>query len=305
VFTDVGMADSFKQKNSSFLVQAELSGSVPLAAVVFQCILNRDVDGAPRCYARFNPAHPTGKNGGLDYLANATSDEHAVFNAIGNHAWRWVGVVSRTPQQATAEGVDVDSDNELNLRDHGGRLPVFQPGHRFYVSSTAAITSPAFPPTDQRRYWDASSVSYGALTPPLVRAGVRLGDFGLAIRNDTGISDSFIYADAGGQQKVGEMSMHLFDRLFPRTDQENHPVTFMVFPGSGNYPPEQAQQEKEIGSRLGLFSQADNVSELIDLMTSGRSFFSFAALGNRFVDDRARSNIVSSLVYYGNWRFDQ
>jgi hypothetical protein len=305
VFTDVGIADSFKKKNSAFLVQAELSGSVRLAAIVFQCILNRDVDGAPRCYARFNPANPNGKNGGLDFLANATSNENAVFNPIGQHNWNWVGVVSMAPDQANAQGVDVEDQNTENLTDHLGRLPVFQPGRQFYVSSTAAITSFAFSRTDQRRYWDASSVSYGAVTPPLKRAGVGLGDFGVAIRNDTGVSEAFFYADAGGQEKVGEMSMHLFDRLFPYNDQEEHPVTFMVFPGSGDDPPEPSHQESEIASRLWWLSQTDNVSQLIDVMASGRSFFSFSTLGDRFAEDAARRNIVSSLVYYGNWRFDR
>ena len=259
------------------------------------------MDGAPHCYARFNPAKPNEKNGGLDFLANATNEENPTFDAKGNN-WLWVGLVSRTVKQAADEGVDIDSEQGLFVRDQLKRFPVFQPGHKFYVSRTATVAN-ANVETDQSRYWDATAVSYGAITPPLTRLGVTLGDFGLAIRNDTGTTEAFFYGDAGAQEKVGEMSTHLFQQLFPKNDQEDHPVTFIVFPRSGSNPPRPAQQDNEIQVRLWKLSQADNVSELIDVMALGQSYDIFRATGIFFVTAITRRNILNELIKRGRWHF--
>jgi hypothetical protein len=301
-FTDVGTASSFGQVGGTFLIQVELM----YRAIVFQCILNQDVDGAPHCYAAFNPAHPNDKNGGRDFLRNGTSDENATFNAGGNN-WEWHGVVSRTPADAAAEGVDIDDAHGLSLRDSRvpGRFPVFQPGHGFYVSSTSTVANAGFRETDQRRYWDATSVSYGAITPPLLRLGVKPGDFGLAIRNDTGTSEGFFYGDSGSQDKVGEMSTQLFLRLFPGNDQEGHPVTFIVFPGSGTNPPKPADQGKEIKTRLWQLSQASNISELIDVAALGQTYASFRTTGNGPVIPQTRQNILNAMIKHGDWHFFQ
>jgi hypothetical protein len=292
-FTDVGTASSKGRHGGSFLTKVD---GYYGAAITFQCILNQDVDGAPHCYARFNPANPDGMNGGLDFLRNGTSDENARFQAAGN-GWAWHGVVSRAAAEA---GFDID--DQPALRDVGGTFPVFQPGKRFYVSRTATAAN-NLPETDQGRYWDATAVSYGAITPPLKRLGVDLGDFGIAIRNDTGTSEAFFYGDAGGQEKVGEVSTHVFQRLFPHDDQEDHPVTFVVFPGSGSNPVERAQQDRAIRARLFGLSLADNTSEMIDVMALGSSFDVFRATGNFFVIGQTRQNILSALIKHGQWHF--
>jgi len=294
-FTDVGTASSFGRIGGSFLTKIDgLYG----AAIVFQCILNQDVDGAPHCYARFNPANPAGQNGGLDFLRNGTSDENATFQAAGN-LWEWRGVVSRA---AATAGVDVD--DQPALQDVRGRFPVFQPGKKFYVSSTSTAANPGLPETNQGRYWDATAVSYAAITPPLTQLGVKLGDFGIAIRNDDrGTSEAFFYGDSGGQEKVGEVSTHLFQKLFPHNDQENHPVTFIVFPQSGTNPVRRAEQDREIKARLFWFSLADNISEMIDVMALGQSFDFFRATGNLFVISQTRQNILNALIKHGQWRF--
>lgn len=297
-FTDVGTASSHGGVGGSFLVRVE-EGLYRYSAVVFQCILNQDVDGAPNCYARFNPADPTGFNGGLDRLANGTNNENARFDAHGNQ-WLWAGVVSRAV--ADAHGADIDTDQGLFVRDGRNRFPVLQPGRRFYVSRTATVANAGFAETDQRRYWDATAVSYGAITPPLTRLGVELGDFGLAIRNDDGTSEAFFYGDAGAQEKVGEMSTNLYLKLFPHHDEENHPVTFIVFPGSGSNPPKPADQVGEIGLRLWTFSQAENISELIDVMAFGQSVDTFSNIF-RAADPRTRQNILNALIKFGQWHF--
>jgi hypothetical protein len=299
-FSDVGTASSKGRTGGSFLIRiVGLYG----AAIVFQCILNQDVDGAPTCYARFNPATPAAKNGGLDFLRNGTSDENATFQPGGN-AWEWHGVVSRTEQQAKDEGVDIDNLQQPSkdvLKDARGRFPVFQPGHKFYVSSTSLVADTRFPATDQRRYWDATAVSYGAITPPLRRLGVGLGDFGFAIRNDNGVSESFFYADAGAQEKVGEVSTHLFNKLFPGNNQENHPVTFIVFPDTSYNHVD--TRDREIRARLFWLSQADNISELIDAMALGQSFDVFRSTDPTTLNSPARQNILRALKKYGQWHF--
>ena len=302
-FTDVGTASSFQTQGGSFLIQVDGQYLHPVHAVVFQCILNQDVDGAPNCYAAFNPADPDGKNGGLDFLRNGTTDEKAKFDGAGNNKWAWNGVMSKDKKGA---GFEIDDQHGLFVRDRNGKFPVFQPGKAFYVARTATIANSGFPDTDQRRYWDATSVSYGALTPPLERLGVKLGDFGIAIRNDTGTSEGFFYADSGGQEKVGEMSTHLFKTLFPgRDQQEGHPVTFIVFPGSGTNPPKPAKQAEEIKDRLWQFSQADNISELSDVMASGQTYAAFRAAGNTLLNSQTRRNILKALIDHGKWHFYQ
>jgi hypothetical protein len=298
-FTDVGTASSFGTRGGSFLIQVDGQYMYPFRAVVYQCILNQDVDGAPSCYARFDPAHPDGKNGGLDFLRNGTSDENATFDAAGNN-WEWHGVVSR---RAVSPGVEIDDSQGLTLRDRNQAFPVFQPGKRFYVSSTSTPAHSGFPETDQRRYWDATTVSYGAITPPLLRLGVNLGDFGVAIRNDNGTSEAFFFGDSGAQEKVGEVSMHVFQRLFPDNIQEGHPVTFIVFPGSGVNPPKPAEQQKQVRINLWQCSQADNISELIDVMASGQSYSTFRGLSNAPAMAQARRNILNALIKHGNWHF--
>jgi hypothetical protein len=201
-------------------------------------------------------------------------------------------------RETSGNGVEVD-DNPL-LEDNAGKFPVFQPGKRFYVSRTA-LAANNLPETNQGKYFDATTVSYGALTPPLTRLGVSLGDFGIAIRNDEpNRSEAFLYADAGGQEKVGEMSSHLFRKLFPGNNQENFPVTFIVFPGSASQP---SDQKKAIEAKLFGLSLADNISELIDVMASGQSFDDFRAAAATLVSSPARTNIVSALKKHGGWRF--
>jgi len=296
-FTNVGTASSKGRSGGSFLTKVDVEGFYG-PAIFYQCILNQDVDGAPHCYAHFNPANPDGKNGGLDFLRNGTSDENATFQAAGNH-WEWHGVVS-----SAAAGAGFEIDQQPALQDHLGRFPVFQPGKGFYVSSTSTAANPSLAVTDQRRYWDATTVSYAAITPPLLRLGVKLGDFGIAIRNDDrGTSEAFFFGDSGAQEKVGEVSTHLFERLFPLNDQENHPVTFIVFPDSGTTPVRRAEQDNTIVTRLFGFSMADNISEMIDVMALGQSFDVFRALGNLFVISQTRQNILNALIKHGKWHF--
>jgi hypothetical protein len=99
------------------------------------------------------------------------------------------------------------------------------------------------------------------------------------------------------------MSTHLFGKLFPKNDQENHPVTFIVFPGSGTNPPKPADRDAEIQLRLWTFSQTGNISELIDVMALGSCYDIFRATGTFFVNSQTRKSILDALIAAGQWHF--
>jgi len=277
-FDDVGEVGSFKTDRGTYLVR--VNETLGPGAIIFSCILNEDVDGAPNCYARF----PNIK-GGLDDLNNAKSDESAPFNPLPtlahHHLWQWVGVANMTHGDADAAGLLTRLDERTELAGRNGpvlpnpnparppKFPVLRadnPG--FYVATTALPRNLNVPETDPNHWWDASAVSYGAVTPPLKRLGVELGDFGLAIRRDNGLSEPFFYADAGHQEKVGEMSRHVFTQLSLGSAQEGHPIAFIVFPGSRRDPIE-SNVQVTIRRRLFGLSTYDNVSTLIGLLASG------------------------------------
>jgi hypothetical protein len=284
-FDDVDEVASYRRPRGSFLVRVNQPNS-DSAAILFSAILNEDNDGAPTCYARFNPASPDGKNGGLDELRNATNAPRlGMFTALSagkkHHDWRWVGLLRSTVADAPGRGIDVallDVRDELAALNDNGNLasdPMFpvlrDDSDKFYVSTSGLVKNAAAKITNSLRYWDASTVAYGAKTPPLVRLGIDYGDFGIAIRKDTGTASAFMYADAGGEEKVGEMSRTVFRKLFPGIDQEHHPVAFIVFPGS-RFNPIQNKPDAAIRPRLQDLSRAANMNTVIRLMASGMPF---------------------------------
>jgi len=98
--------------------------------------------------------------------------------------------------------------------------------------------------------------------------GVGLGDFGLAIRRDTGAHGAFFFADAGSGSKIGEMSTMLFRALFPGNNQEEHLVSFIVFPGS-RLSPIADNPRPTLLRLLSDLSNTSNVGTMIDIMASG------------------------------------
>ncbi|HEY5204468.1 MAG TPA: hypothetical protein VIJ63_07710 [Roseiarcus sp.] len=290
-FTTLSIADveevsSKGRDGGSFLVRVDQPNNPPGSpptAIVFSAILNQDIDGAPNCYARFNPASPDGQNGGLDFLRNAISTSNVgMFTALAkgqkHHNWRWVGLLRSTVAGAPNQGIKaalLDIKDELAaLNDDGNAasppmFPVLRDDNdRFYVSTSGLVKNASAALTNPLRYWDASTIDYAAKTPPVIRLGVEYGDFGIAIRKDTGTARAFMYADAGNGNKVGEMSRSLFTALFPGNDQEEHPVAFIVFPGSRLRP---IQNSPDAGMRTLLtnLSKAGNMNTVIGLMASG------------------------------------
>jgi hypothetical protein len=285
-FDDVDEVASYGRPRGSFLVRVNHPNS-DSTAIIFSAILNEDNDGAPTCYARFNPASPDGRNGGLDELRNATNASRlGMFTALSagqkHHDWRWVGLLRSTVADAPGRGIKpalLDIRDELaalNDDRNASSDPMFpvlrDDSDKFYVSTTGLVKNAAAKITNPLRYWDASTVAYGAKTPPVERLGVNYGDFGIAIRKDTGTASAFMYADAGGEEKVGEMSNALYTKLFPKNEnQENRPVAFIVFPGS-RFNPIRNTPDAAIRPRLQDLSKAANMDTVIGLMASGKPF---------------------------------
>jgi len=164
-----------------------------------------------------------------------------VFNANPDlNTFEWTGLRSRAdtawdvageqPGHKKPAGTPVAEpgtviDFRPFLRDTDGAFPIFRRGTDFYAPRTA-MNGP------DGQAVNALTVPYAVLSTALRRNGhVRLGDVGLAIRPTTGISCSFLFADAGGGESlsVGECSAKLVRTLFggPPT---NEAVSFLVFP---------------------------------------------------------------------------
>lgn len=281
-FTDIAEVGSKGRDGGSFVVQVSGVG-VAIEAIVYSGILNEDVDGAPQCYGRF-PA-----DAGIDNLVNATNlVGGGSFNVLPKgmlaHPWKWVGVANMTHDEADDAGLldRLDERSELAGRFNENapmnnprfppKFPVLRPDtNQFYVSTTALVRNAGLPETDPGHWWDATTVEYGALTPPLRDLGVGLGDFGVAIRRDTGVNRAFFFADSGSGNKIGEMSRMLFRALFPGNDQEEHLVSFIVFPGSRLRPIANTPRPT-LTSLLGTLSNTSNVETMIDIMAAGTSF---------------------------------
>jgi len=223
-------------------------------AFAYQCRLEEDFDGAPRAYGFNNPqpvdptANPdTRLQRGirpLDHLGNATSP-YQNFGA-GSSDFAWAGLYAATQAFATKHGFSIDRRPRLGARrgqglGQPGLFPAIQPASGpapgYFVSTTSAVADPKLPAWDQRRYVSATEIPYAALAswwPKLFK--VHLGDFGLAIRPDTGSVSGFVFADSG-TAKVGEVSHKLLEALSPREGRgtrNEHPTLFLVFPGSGS-----------------------------------------------------------------------
>lgn len=159
-----------------------------------------DADGHPQCY------HPKGSPPGLDYLANAGSS--------GN----WWGIACDASGRPYVQTEDDDA-----------------PG--FYVSTTALMDG-SLKSADPSRYVHSGERPFFVLpSTPKFHSKQTLGDLAFFVNTDNGESSWAVYADIGPQNKIGEGSMKLCERLGLSADPkkggtEKEIIATVYFPGS-------------------------------------------------------------------------
>jgi hypothetical protein len=183
-------------------------------------------------------------------LGNACGDPgdgtkgHKNFNAGSRNFW-WAGVKALTKDQADRLNMPIDErpDVEAGREKSGGALtlpgkgyyPVIDPATGYYISTTSLAADGSASTFSNEHYLDASVIPYAVWANAWRHVSVggkmlHLGDFGLAIENNTGNAIGFVYGDAGTPKKVGECSKKIYDTL----GGEAGLVTFIAFPGSGS-----------------------------------------------------------------------
>ena len=273
-----------------------VSGPSGFSALVYQCKLNVDWDGAPKAYGLDRPDTPHQKfplqKGLTPY--EVVANNGSLNNARAADDRHWVGVFAATEAEARAilrdhypgfKTLKLEEQTSIfhqfldtrehspfgSLKDVNGRFPVVQfeqlggqaPG--YYVSTCNAHTGVTDDEWDQRRYVDASKVAYAAL-PNL--PNVSLGDVGLVIRTKNGDYDKFFFGDTGAGSHLGECSGGVKDSLAPERDGEDDNFAFIVFPGSGN------------GTTIGLDSLALSgivVDQLVKIRDTGDALVTLIA----------------------------
>lgn len=167
----------------------------------------------------------------------------------GNRNFYWAGVKALTKQQADALKLLIDKRPELEagletyakdgkpiLKPVGsGWFPVVNPDTGYYISGTSLAADGSASAYSSKHYLDASVVPYAVRANhweyiSIAGKKLRMGDFGLAIENNTGASIGYVYGDGGTPNKVGESSLKLNSTLGGGAGL----VTFIAFPGSGS-----------------------------------------------------------------------
>ena len=138
------------------------------------------------------------------------------------------------------------------------------------LSTSGLVKNAAAAVTNPLRYWDASTVAYGAKPPPGGEVRSRLWRF--RYRHPQGHrgppAPSCMRTREMGTRLV-QMSRFLFTTLFPRNDQEEHPVAFIVFPGSQIQSHPKYAGRRHAGRLLTDLSKAANIDTVLGLMASG------------------------------------
>jgi len=234
-------------------------------AFVFFGHVNLDFDGSPTAYgpAKLNPD---------DALGNA-----------GNKDQGWFGVASAATDDPLVknETVKIDTTATGFITDGKVKFPVVQqakngdPKPDFYVSSTPHPKGQWY---RQNSYVDASKIAFGALDRFLQRDhGIKLGDFGLAVRHDQHRECGFYFVDMGGwNQALGECSHKVglelgVTKIKSGKWDNNFPVSFIVFPRSAWAESSWTQLNEELIKKalrplLFELSQAENANDLPMLM---------------------------------------
>ncbi len=233
----------------------------------------------------------------LDFLGNATNVPRT-FGTTNEFAW--VGLISLAPSEVrrapnpaphkpaiNVPSLDMRPGLGARFRKNAqgnfvtgprGELffPVIQgpdaPAPGFFVSTTAVVRDASLPATDQNRYFDASAMPYQAFNSWMLAAGgahVNKGDFGLVIDPVAAVTSGFVLADAGSENKAGEVSTFLLNLLGGNNERK---FTFLLFPGSGTpnvQPNAAAGRAGALNNLPKLNSDSDAASQLVLFLALG------------------------------------
>jgi hypothetical protein len=324
-------------KGQLFIPPIQVTGPAGFAAFIYQCYINVDWDGGHRAYGLDRPGAAFPHQKSLDPNEKGvrlwTSGRHQQLDT-------WVGIYSADEQEARTilrlnypnwkTMGDDDKENIYkqfhdtrtstsfgrSLKDAIGKFPIVQlPGFNgedkdkgYYVSQANAVTSKAAyqaRPWDQRVYIDAAEEPY-VVVPRLT--GVSKGDYGLVIRNKTGLGLSFIFGDSAskeGSTKLGECSGYIF-KVLGESYYNEEAYTFIVFPKTGNGEADTAaiaNRDNVVWARLQLLTQPRHqpAKELAVKLALGANYAKAVAkredlTGQAVIDYR---NIGRALTYFG------
>jgi len=239
----------------------------------------------------------------------------------GNHNFYWSSVIALTRAEAGRTHVIDDREileafrKELNgpmVGKGDGWFPMVQPETSpykgYYISTTSIYTDASLSDQDPAKYVNAADVPYAVkanLWDAVAINGrkVALGDYGLAIRNDTGSFSGFLFGDSGTPNRVGECSLNLYNSL---TSAGNPLCTFIVFPGSGaggvvGYTPE-ARLATVLMAELWKIQLTGNPYQLIERIYMGPSMQPAPQRSYQLNDEQNRTylNIARALNAWGN-----
>ncbi|HEY1778971.1 MAG TPA: hypothetical protein VGG79_00775 [Roseiarcus sp.] len=312
------------------LTSVSWEGSSHPRAFVFFGHANIDFDGSPTAYGPRAPRPPTARI----QPVNPPPDD-CLHNG-GNAADGYFGVAAMAPNDPLVLNGTVLLDTDAP-KFHG-KFPIVQqqqngdPKPGYYVSRASHRHGPIHL---QNSYISSADIAYGALDAKLLHLGVEFGDYGLALRHDQSLRSGFYYIDGGGSKfALGECSHKVAKNLGVTriggrdcSWDNNFPVSFMVFPGSGDMHYDAAAGQ-EIGfgimdrdedailgalkPRLVELSRADNALDLARLMAFNEGLPTVAPNGKARLDAYHKRKgappaafvpILTQLSQFGFWPF--
>jgi hypothetical protein len=293
-FTAKKTHGKFADRFSGVSILEVSGGLLRFSAFVYMCRLNLDKDGSWNSYGYDNPAkgsiqknlHPLESSPNqISGLGNACGDPGdgtkgwKNFLVAKNRNFYWAGVMAMTTAKAHAQNLLIDDRPVLEagletyaekgktptpLPVGSGFFPLVNPNTGYYISGTSLHADGSASAYSPKRYLDSTVVPYAVwanhwASISLGGKKLHLGDFGMAIENNTGTSIGFVYGDSGTPDKVGECSQKLHQTLGGGAGL----VTFIAFPGSGSG---QTVKGGYIPSPLGPSPQAVISSKVSQLM---------------------------------------
>lgn len=285
MFKTVG---TLADRNDNRIPIIKVTGPYGQPVLIYKSVLNIDWDGSAKGYGVNKP--------GSDIQKNLDPHETGLNNAKHKFTREWVGVYSRTeseartamisdkrfgatpPDRIAFANANIDNFIDKRFADSAGRFPVVQiletdPARGYYVSQAPAYADKSLDAWNQRRYLDAATVPYQALSTGMEDLGVHLHDYGLIVRSSNGNSLPLFYGDHAGKGSthVGECSGYIKTTLAPGTNEEDELFTFIIFLNSSTGIPDvQVPQfmESVVRFRANCVWNASNPDDFINTLAA-------------------------------------